>query len=63
MSKSYRVHCDCGAVELEMTGNPRIHAFCHCEDCRALLDVPYHSVVAWNADRVSIVSGAEHAVE
>lgn len=63
MSKSYRVHCDCGAVEVAMTGAPRVHAFCHCEDCRDLLDVPYHSVVAWEPDQVSITSGAEHAVE
>ena len=46
-----------------MTGTPRVHAFCHCEDCRALLDVPYHSVVAWDANHVSLMSGEEHAVE
>jgi hypothetical protein len=63
MSDSYKVQCDCGAVGLEMSGTPKVHAFCHCEDCRALLDVPYHSVVAWNADQVRITSGAEHAVE
>ncbi len=63
MSRNYKVQCDCAAVGLEMTGAPRVHAFCHCEDCRALLDVPYHSVVAWDADNVSIVAGEEHAVE
>jgi hypothetical protein len=46
-----------------MEGEPRVHAFCHCEDCRALLDVPYHSIVAWEPDNVSIVTGLEHAVE
>ena len=63
MSRNYKVRCDCAAVGLEMTGAPRVHAFCHCEDCRALLDVPYHSVVAWDADKVRIASGAEPAVE
>ena len=63
MSKKYNVHCDCGAVELEMSGTPRVHAFCHCEDCRALLDVPYHSIVAWDADNIRITSGAEDTVE
>lgn len=63
MSKTYKVHCDCNAVELEMTGSPRVHAFCHCEDCRDLLDVPYHSVTAWNAEDVNITHGGEHAVE
>lgn len=63
MSKQYRVHCDCGSVEVSMTGVPRVHAYCHCEDCRALLDVPYHSIVAWEPDNVSITSGQEHTVE
>jgi len=63
MTKTYKVHCDCNAIELEMTGPPRVHAFCHCEDCRALLDVPYHSVTAWDAENVNIVRGAENAVE
>lgn len=63
MSNNYKVQCDCGAIALEMTGAPRVHAFCHCEDCRALLDVPYHSIVAWDADQVTIASGAERAVE
>ena len=63
MSNEYQVSCDCGAVELVMTGEPRVHAFCHCEDCRALLDVPYHSVLAWDAEKVKISSGEEKAVE
>ena len=46
-----------------MTGKPKVHAFCHCEDCRNLLDVPYHSVTAWDAENVEIAFGAEHAVE
>ena len=63
MPKTYKVHCDCNAIALEMTGTPKVHAFCHCEDCRALLDVPYHSVTAWDAENVNIVRGEEHAVE
>lgn len=63
MSMSCKVQCDCGSVALEMTGAPKVHAFCHCEDCRALLDVPYHSIAAWDADNVRITSGAEHAIE
>ena len=63
MSKKYNAHCDCGAVELEMTGTPRVHAYCHCEDCRTLLDVPYHSITAWDADKVRITAGVEDTVE
>ena len=63
MSKDYKVHCDCEAIEPRMTGAPKVHAFCRCEDCRALLDVPYHSVVVWDPGNVSVVSGEAHAVE
>ena len=62
MRKDYKVHCDCGAIEMQMTGAPKVHAFCHCEECRALLDIPYHSITAWDADNVRILSGEEHAV-
>lgn len=63
MSEHYKVKCDCGSVELTMTGTPRVRAFCHCEDCRSLLDVPYHSIVAWEADNLSVTSGQVHIGE
>ncbi|MCG7941739.1 MAG: GFA family protein [Candidatus Thiodiazotropha taylori] len=59
----YQVQCDCGRVALSMTGEPRVHAYCHCEDCRNLLDVPYHSIVAWDAPQVSITSGEDQVTE
>ncbi len=63
MSQDYQLQCDCGSVKLSMTGTPRVHAFCHCEDCRNLLDVPDHSIVAGDGENVGISSGAEHTVE
>ena len=62
-AKKYSVQCDCQATELEMVGAPIVHAFCHCEDCRNLLDVPYHSINAWEAHNVNIVRGEEQTVE
>lgn len=59
MSETYHAHCDCGSVEMEMDGKPRIQAFCHCEDCRTLLDVPYHSINAWDAEQVRVTKGEE----
>ena len=47
MTNLYHVHCDCNRVKAEMKGEPRVHAFCHCEHYRELLQVPYHSVLAW----------------
>ena len=59
MKEAYQVYCDCGSTEVTMTGSPRVHAYCHCEDCRELLQVPYHSVLAWDADQVEITRGRE----
>ncbi len=63
MTQPHRVQCDCGTVALEMSGVPKVQGFCHCEDCRALLDVPFHSVTAWDADQVQVVTGGEDTVE
>lgn len=57
MSDICHIHCDCGAVSAQMTGDPKVRAFCHCEDCRELLQVPYHSVLAWDGDQVRISKG------
>jgi len=59
MSNECRVQCDCGAVELSIVGTPIVHAFCHCVDCRALLNVPYHSVTAWKKECVSVIKGED----
>jgi hypothetical protein len=37
---------------------PIVKAYCHCTDCRDLLDIPFHSVTAWKAESVSILKGA-----
>jgi len=34
MDQKYSIACDCGSVELWLTGQPREQGFCHCEDCR-----------------------------
>ena len=62
MEQSYSVCCDCGAVNLELTGTPRVRGHCHCQACRTLLDVPYHSVTAWDPDQVRVSSGDETLV-
>ena len=53
----YTVNCKCGNVELSLNDKPIVHAYCHCKDCRDLLDIPYHSVTAWKKGNVSILKG------
>ena len=63
MSNNYLVQCECGTVKLELSGTPRVKGYCHCEDCRGLLDAPFHSVTAWNEDQIKVESGSDHLTE
>ena len=36
MAKTHAGQCRCGAVEIEMRGDPLEMGYCHCENCRAL---------------------------
>ncbi|MFD1343335.1 GFA family protein [Litorisediminicola beolgyonensis] len=60
MTETYEPACQCGAVTIRLTGAPRVRGHCHCEDCRTLLDVPFHSVTAWNADQLEVTEGEAH---
>ncbi len=62
MSEEYHVACDCGTVKATLRGEPRVRGFCHCEDCRELLQVPYHSVTAWEQDQVSLDAGEDQLI-
>ena len=34
MSEVMRAACRCGAVEIEITGEPIAQFYCHCDDCQ-----------------------------
>ena len=61
--KQYHVHCDCGAVELTLRGAPIVHASCHCQDCRDLLNIPFNALDAWDGDVAEVTRGREHLIE
>ena len=63
MPDAYQVQCDCGSVRLKLSGEPRVRGFCHCEDCRDLLKVPYHSVTAWEIGAIRLEAGEDLVVE
>ena len=56
-SNEIPVHCQCGAIEVILHNSPVVHAFCHCSDCRELLNIPFHAVTAWKKDDAVIVKG------
>ena len=49
----------CGAVALELAGEPAVQAYCHCESCRGWLGAPVHAASLWPAASVAITKGAD----
>jgi hypothetical protein len=49
----------CGAVEVELTGDPAVMAFCHCESCRGWLNAPVHAAALWPKSSVKVTRGAD----
>ncbi len=58
-TNQYQIHCQCGSVAGVLTGSPRVKGHCHCEDCRDLLDMPFHSVTAWDQEQLEITRGRD----
>ena len=53
----YRASCFCGAVDLEVTGNPAFSGYCHCRDCQAWSAAPINAFSLWKSDSVRITKG------
>jgi hypothetical protein len=52
------VECPCGAVKLELHGEPRAQLYCHCDDCQVAHAAAYVPVEMVPYDAVKIVQGA-----
>jgi hypothetical protein len=57
--KVYRGTCFCGAVELEVTGEPAAMGYCHCTSCRQWSAGPVNGFTLWSPSAVKIVRGAD----
>lgn len=56
---SYSSGCFCGAVKVEIQGEPAVQAFCHCGSCRGWLGAPLHAAALWPTPSVNVVAGAD----
>jgi hypothetical protein len=52
--------CFCGAVRIEVTGEPAAMGDCHCESCRTWSAGPVNAFTLWDPDKVRVVKGEEH---
>jgi len=60
MTNTHKGTCFCGAVEVEVTGEPEGMGYCHCESCRSWSAGPVNAFTLWKPESVNITKGGEH---
>jgi hypothetical protein len=59
MAEMHKGACYCGAVEIEMLGDPLEMGYCHCENCRRYSAAPVSAFTLWKKENVSVAKGEE----
>jgi len=54
--------CFCGAVQVEVTGEPVAMGYCHCESCRSWSGSPVNAFTLWKPENVRVTRGADKIV-
>jgi len=57
---TYKGECFCGAVHIEVTGEPQAMGYCHCSSCRSWAAAPVNALTLWGPEAVKVTAGAEH---
>jgi hypothetical protein len=52
--------CFCGAVTIEVSGQPAQMGYCHCASCRAWSASPVNAFSLWPAEAVTVTQGSDH---
>jgi hypothetical protein len=60
MADIYQGACFCGAVEIEVSGQPNAMGYCHCRSCRSWSGGPVNAFSLWDPAAVKITKGADH---
>ena len=58
MSTTYKGTCFCGAIELEVAGEPEAMGYCHCVSCRSWSAGPVNAFTLWKPNAVEVTKGA-----
>src|SRR5262245_26038093 len=59
MAETHKGGCYCGAVEIEVRGEPLEMGYCHCENCRLYSTAPVSAFTLWKRENVTLIKGAE----
>jgi hypothetical protein len=57
--RTYRGSCFCGAVELEVKGEPAAAGYCHCSSCRRWSAGPINAFTLWSPSALEVTKGAD----
>jgi hypothetical protein len=60
MADTYQGACFCGAVQIEVSGQPNAMGYCHCRSCRSWSGGPVNAFSLWDPAAVRITKGPEH---
>ena len=55
--KTYHGSCFCGAVQVEVTGQPEAMGYCHCDSCRHWSAAPVNAFTLWPQGALRILRG------
>ena len=59
MSGVHIGRCFCGAVELEVSGDPEGMGYCHCSSCRSWSAGPVNAFSLWKPEAVKVTRGED----
>ncbi|MCJ1417354.1 hypothetical protein MMC32_003697 [Xylographa parallela] len=63
MAATYTGSCSCGAIKIELQGEPSIQALCHCHDCHKSTGSTYSTNFIWSKSDFKIVVGEPKVYE
>ncbi|CAG8980617.1 hypothetical protein HYALB_00013159, partial [Hymenoscyphus albidus] len=49
--------CFCNQIRLQFTGEPKLHALCHCADCKKISGGDYSNNIVVTEDNFKLLSG------
>ena len=59
MASKHKGACFCGAVQIEVTGEPAAMGYCHCSSCRSWSAGPVNAFTLWKPENVKVTKGAQ----
>jgi hypothetical protein len=60
MATSHKGECFCGAVKIEVSGDPEAMGYCHCRSCRSWSGGPVNAFSLWKPEAVKVTAGADN---